>query len=68
MLKETGTEETMAFCHIFIIGGIRLGRASPFPPDYAYGAYLSLDAKESIMCVIINRNTVMRDSLLCKVY
>ena len=29
MLKETETEETIGFCHIFIIGGISTGPLHP---------------------------------------
>ena len=32
MLKDTETEETMLFCHIFIIGGISIWGGSTGPP------------------------------------
>ena len=41
MLKETETEETIVFCHIFIIGSISIGGGpGPLGPSsgYAYGA------------------------------
>ena len=28
-LKKTETEETMVFCHIFMIGGISIGESGP---------------------------------------
>ena len=40
MLKETETEETIVFFHIFIIGGISIGAGpgplAPSPPGHAY--------------------------------
>ena len=36
MLKETKTEETIVFCHIFIIGSISIG-GGPDPLGSPYG-------------------------------
>ena len=38
MQKETETEEKMAFCHIFIVGGISIGgpELPGSSPGYAY--------------------------------
>ena len=46
MLKETETEETRRFCHLFHIGDISIGwggRAPAPPPGYAYGALAMID-------------------------
>ena len=32
MQKETETEDTIGFCHIFVIGGISIGAGGPGPP------------------------------------
>ena len=47
-LKETETEETIGFCHIFIIGGILIAAPCPPPPPpphpgYAYGCQCVVD-------------------------
>ena len=46
MLKETETEETRLFCHLFIIGDISIGEGLPRP---GYGA-LAMIAKSWLFC------------------
>ena len=50
MLKETETEETRRFCHLFLIGNIRIGEGQvPSPPGFAYGA-LAMIARSWLFC------------------
>ena len=50
MLKESETEESRRFCHLFLIGEISIGGAGPcFPAGYTYGA-LAMIARSWLFC------------------
>ena len=61
MLKETKTEKTWLFCHIFAIGGISLGGVLA-PPGYANGKGSSgpyYDLIGVYVRTLLNRNVLL---------
>ena len=52
MLKETENEETIAFCHISIIGGISVGGGRG-PPGYVYDFNFNAICDIKILCAFL---------------
>ena len=54
MLKETETEGTRLFCHIFIIGGISIeGGPCPPTPGFAYDCNFNAIHDVKILCAFL---------------
>ena len=64
MLKETETEETRRFCHLFLIGNISIGegQAPAPPPRFAYGA-LAMIARSWLFCYDMLGNCITKTCL-----
>ena len=55
MLRETESDETRRFCHLFLIGDISIGGGCgagprPLPPGFAYSALLVMIARSWLFC------------------